>query len=239
MVDSSDLNADKHFFELSELAGMSLEELQTLWDSVPTEEQTYLVRVFEREADKRQVVEDIDESRMARHFLEQYQQTGFVPAGDVWLKVPLAVREQYKLPLVEDREEDDTGDEVSAAPKAAAGGLPKWLILLAVPFACLIIFAVMRMITGGNTSDEEMIAILPSETPSPTPTLTPTVTPTPLPPTATPFSLSGFDAAISSGERSNREYYPVQLQIFSEREMWQYPKIMECVVVSDWLKQHR
>jgi hypothetical protein len=54
-----DFNADTHFYELTELADLSLQELQALWDTVPSEEQAYLVRVFEREADKRQVVEDL------------------------------------------------------------------------------------------------------------------------------------------------------------------------------------
>ena len=49
----SDLNADTYFYELDELATLSLSNLQTLWESVPTEEQTYLVRIFEREASKR------------------------------------------------------------------------------------------------------------------------------------------------------------------------------------------
>ncbi|MCI0712733.1 MAG: hypothetical protein L0154_21435 [Chloroflexi bacterium] len=220
MVDVADLNADKNFFEVSELAVMSLEELQILWDSVPTEDQAYLVRVFEREADKRQVVEDLDECRMARHFLEQYQQMGFVPAADVWLKVPVAVREQYRLPFVDETAVDETTHgSNAAAPLAKKSGLPKWLLLLALPFACLVIFAVIRMATAGSRrSDEEAVSVLPSATPSPTATLTPTITPSPLPPTATPFSLSGFDDTIASGERASRDYYPVQLQVFPNRQ---------------------
>ena len=65
------LDAETHFFELQELADLSLTDLQAVWDSVSSEDQTYLVRVFEREANKRQIIEDIDESRMARYFLEQ------------------------------------------------------------------------------------------------------------------------------------------------------------------------
>jgi hypothetical protein len=91
------LNADEHFFEIEELAQLSLEQLQTLWESVPTEEQAYLMRVFEREAEKRHVVADLDEAKMTQHFLEQYRTLGFVPAGEVWVKIPPHAREQYKM----------------------------------------------------------------------------------------------------------------------------------------------
>lgn len=209
-----ELNADAQFFEVDELENLPLSDLQALWDSVPSEEQAYLARIFEREADKRQVVEDIDEARMAQYFLEQYRTIGFVPAGDVWVKVPAGIREQYKLPLNAMPDEEESSPET---PKPTAkGGLPKWIFLLAIPFLCLMIFAVIRVATGGNSSSRQA-AIVATETPSPTPTMTPTVTPTPLPPTATPFSLSGFDAAITSGNRASRTYYPVQLQIFSDR----------------------
>jgi hypothetical protein len=67
----------QHFYEVEELAQLSLAELQALWDNVQTEDQAYLVRVFEREASKRQIVEDLDESQMAHYFLQQYQTLGF------------------------------------------------------------------------------------------------------------------------------------------------------------------
>jgi hypothetical protein len=215
---SKEMNADTHFFELEELANLSLKDLQTLWDSVPTEEQAYLVRVFEREADKRQVGEDLDEARMAQYFLEQYREIGFVPAGDVWVKVPPAIREQYKLPLHLTPDEDGENPTPEAAKPSTKGGFPKWIFLLAIPFLCLVIFAVVRVATGGNQSDSRRSALVPTVTAIATATLTPTATQTPLPPTATPIALSGFDDAISAGNRASRDYYPVQLQVFSNRD---------------------
>ena len=239
-MNPKDFNADAHFYELSELTNLSLKELQTLWDTVPSEEQAYLVRVFEREADKRQVVEDLDEARMARYFLEQYEAIGFVPAGDVWVKVPPNIREQYKLPLVTvaDEAADAISGEVISNKKAPTRtGLPKWVFLMAVPFACLIIFAVIRVTTGASQSDASQETVLfPSETPSPTATLSPTPTATPLPPTATPFALSGFDDAIAAGDRTSREYYPVQLQVFPNRET--QPRVFivqeQAIGVAEW-----
>lgn len=235
-MNPKDVNADTHFFELSELENLSLQELQSLWDTVPTEEQAYLVRVFEREADKRQVVEDLDEARMAVYFLEQYREIGFVPAGDVWVKVPLSIREQYKLPLMTGSDEDV---DTTASPDAASAktGLPKWIFLLAVPFACLIIFAIIRVATGANSaSDSQEIVLEPSITPSPTATLSPTPTVTPLPPTATPFALSGFDDAITAGDRASREYYPVQLQVFANPET--LPRVFivqeQAIGIAEW-----
>jgi hypothetical protein len=239
-MNPKDFNADTHFYELTELADLSLQELQTLWDTVPSEEQAYLTRVFEREADKRQVVEDLDEARMARYFLEQYREIGFVPAGDVWVKVPVSIREQYKLPLVTvaDEEANASSGEITSNKKIPTKtGLPKWIFLMAVPFACLIIFAVIRVATGASQSDDSQeTAILPSDTPSPTATLSPTPTATPLPPTATPFALSGFDDAISAGNRASREYYPVQLQVFANRDT--LPRVFivqeQAIGVAEW-----
>jgi hypothetical protein len=201
----------RKFFELDELTQMSLTDLQSLWESVPTEDQAYLIRVFEREANKRQIIEDIDEARMAQYFLEQYQQIGFVPAGDVWLKIPTNMQEQYKRPLSTPIDDEDA----LKTPTSGTSTFPRWLLLLVVPFACLMIFTVMRMASGGANSDA--VALVATITPSPTPSATPTNTPTPPPATVTPFALSGFDDAIVSGQRASRRYYPVQLQIFPNR----------------------
>jgi hypothetical protein len=206
----------EHFFELEELAGLSLADLQTLWDSVATEDQSYLVRIFEREADKRQIVEDLDEARMARYFLDQYRELAFVPAGDVWVKVPPAMREQYKLPLREGvTAEAELDGGQPATPKKRS--FPKWIFWLAIPFVCMVIFLLVRLASGTGANPSRRVPT-PTVTPSPTATLTPTVTPTAVPPTATPFALAGFDAAITAGERANRDYYPVQLQIFPDRD---------------------
>jgi hypothetical protein len=212
-MDKLEFQADSIFFELPELTNLSLADLQKLWDSIPTEDQAYLSRVFEREADKRQVVEDIDEARMSQYFLEQYLKLGFVPSGDVWLKVPLTIREQYKLPLAEKLDAEEKTSSVHEKQPAKTQ-IPKWLLILAVPFACLMIFTLMRSLTG-NSDDANTSAILVTETPSPTASPTATVTSTALPPSPTPFGLTGFDDAIRSGSPSNRDYYPVQLQVFS------------------------
>jgi hypothetical protein len=197
------LDPHQHFYEVEELAQLSLAELQALWDNVQTEDQAYLVRVFEREASKRQIVEDLDESQMAHYFLQQYQTLGFVPAGDVWLKIPPDIREQYKHGVVDAPDENATASTTTS--------FPRWLMLLAIPFVCLMVFALMRMLGGG--SDSEGVTLLATNTPTSTATLSPTPTPTLLP-SLTPFALSGFDDAIAAGERANRRYYPVQLQIF-------------------------
>jgi hypothetical protein len=177
---------------------------------------------------------------MARYFLEQYWEIGFVPAGDVWVKVPVSIREQYKLPLVSVADETvDTGSRENTASKKTATktGIPKWIFLMAIPFACLIIFALIRVATGtSQAADSQETAILPSETPSLTATLSPTPTATPLPPTPTPFALSGFDDAITAGDRASREYYPVQLQVFANRDT--LPRVFivqeQAIGVAEW-----
>lgn len=193
------------YHELDDLARLSLPELQALWDSVPVEQQAYLTRVFEREASKRQIVEDLDEARMAHYFLTQYRTLGFVPAGEVWLKVPLPLREQYKKPIEKDPETDKTRPQRPILPL---------LLLLGVPFLCFLLFIGVRLASGGT----QRVA-RPTLTPSPSPTVTPspTLTPTLPVPSPTPFALTGFDSAIQAGSRSSKRYYPVQLQIFTTR----------------------
>jgi len=215
----NNLNADTHFYELDELASLPLSDLQMLWESVPTEEQTYLARIFEREASKRQIVEDADEAAMSRYFLEQYRDIALVPAGEVWLKVPPSVQQDYRGALVgSSGEEGESADAETPAPSGMFGGLPRWLLLLAVPMVCMFIFVGVNLLTGGN-DEFEGVVLVPTETPTPTITPTPTVTPTPFPPTATPFALSGFDDAITAGELPRRDYYPVQLQVFRDADM--------------------
>jgi hypothetical protein len=233
MTVPSPLDAGTHFFTLTELAALSLAELQTLWESVSVEEQAYLVRVFEREADKRQIVEDLDESRMARYFLEQYLHIGFVPAGDVWVKVPPAVREQYRQALVE-QEPTERAAPIGSQPKTPSSSL-RWIMLLAVPVICLVVFALMRVASGSGSRSTPRLSPTPTLTATVTPTPTPTATP--LPPTATPFALTGFDAAITAGERVSRDYYPVQLQIFADPNT--PPRVFivqqQAVQLADWV----
>jgi hypothetical protein len=232
-----ELNANLYYFEVTELDRMTLEQLQSLWESVPTEEQSYLVRVFERELNKRGVVEDLDEVRTAQYFLTQYQEIGFVPAGEVWVKVPPGVRDHFKLPLSTALDEQEQSEvETSNPVKSNSRLFPRWIVLLVIPFMCLLIFAVVRVATGANPPSRRTTAMVITPSPSPTVTATPTLTPTAIPPTATPFGLSGFDAAIISGERPDRDYYPVQLQVFTDRET--PPRIFivqqEEVGVAEW-----
>ncbi|MFZ4829041.1 MAG: hypothetical protein ACOYLB_16955, partial [Phototrophicaceae bacterium] len=200
------------FYELDELLSLSLTDLQTLWESVPTEEQTYLVKVFEREASKRQIVEDHEEAQLARYFIEQYHRVALVPAGEVWLKVPSDVQQGYREALFAPSE---SATDVSERPasRSTVGGIPRWFILLAIPMVCLFIWTGVNLLNGEDKPAPATV-LRPTFTPSPTVTPTPTRTPTPIPATATPFALSGFDQAIVAGERPRRDYYPVQLQVF-------------------------
>ena len=208
----TDLHADTHFYSLDALATLPLEDLQTLWESVPPEQQTALTQVFDREAARRQIADDADETALARYFLTQYHHLALVPAGGVWVKVPPAVREAYQAPLTTPPDAD-TPDAASDAPPATAGGLPRWLIGLAFPFLCLFVAAGAQLLGGPAETTPQTALVPPTETATASPT--PTLTPTQPPPTATPLALSGFDDAIAAGQRDNRDYYPVQLQVVS------------------------
>jgi hypothetical protein len=244
MTAKQDLDADKRYFSPDELATLALEQLETLWGSVPTEEQNQLTQAFEAEAGKRNIIEDAEEAQLASRLLAEYGRTGLVPAGDVFVKVPSHLRERYaNQALGSGQDESESSDSATVPAKKVASKLPfpPWLLLLAIPFACLVIFAVGRAALSGGSADaasagnrrptaRPTLTMTPSVTPSPRPTATP------VPPTATPFALGNFDDTIERGDTQDQSYFPVQLQVFPGGDLG--PRVFivqeQSVELADW-----
>lgn len=183
---------------------MSLEEVEQLWDMVPTEDRDYLLRRYRQLLKQNNISSDEQEIRLAEELLRRYQYEGLVPAGNQWVRINTTRRQQFRR-----------GETATAAITEDDNQTFSWTNLLIAGFGIfLLIFAVPRLL--GN--DEETVAVVAESTVTATPTATATLTPSPLPtitpiPTATPIALVESDQFISAGDGRNREFFPVQLQV--------------------------
>jgi hypothetical protein len=209
------MSNDFNYSSLAELLEMDITALEDCWEDVPTDDQTYLNNVLARELRKLGTVDDVGELRMIQRFIRQYQESGYVPAGNVWLRVPDHLREQFKS---DDAVEDDDDNQISRRHNRSQRdneGLPPWLawILLGLAFLAIPI-AFYFFFLRGDGYDESKIIIVDLPTMIATITSTPTPQPT-ITPTATPIALDNVDRSIGRGDRQDRTYFPVLLQISS------------------------
>lgn len=191
------------YYELADLDAMSLDEIEQIWDLVPTEDRDYLTRRYRKSVKAHGISSDEQEIQMADQYLHRYVYEGLVPAGDQWVKISASRRQQLKSGQTDLAEIDD--DDRAGFP---------WMNVAIVVFGLfLAIFVVSRMM-GGNS--EETILLEGTLTPTLTPTMTftpsatPTITPTP---TATPIALVESDSFIEAGDGRNRDWFPVQIQV--------------------------
>ena len=205
------MSNDFTYRSLADLLEMDIAELEACWEDVPTDDQTYLKNVLAKEVRKHGTMDDAGEVQIIRRFVKQYQEMGSVPANNVWLKVPPHMREQFKSDEVIE-EEPTTSRRYSRAGQDSEG-LPPWLalLLLGLAFLAIPIAFYFFFLRGGGDSSSEVIVDLSTApaTIAATPTPQPTTTPTP-----TPFALDNVDRSIGRGDRQDRTYYPVLLQVF-------------------------
>ncbi len=173
-----------------DLAGMSLEDLERLWELVPPQDQQALQAALQRACQKQEALDDAGELRVAQALLEQYRSAGLVPVGDAFLKVPPAMQEAFKQDEVEEAFESELVRQAK---------FPRWAVLLCVPVVFFVAFGFVRG-SGSQTEATLMPTVGSTATPSPTPT-------------ATPLALNASDQAIRAGQQSNRAYYPVRFQV--------------------------
>lgn len=194
------------WFPPSQLLSMSSEELQALYEFVPTERQQLYRDVYDdRLTDQGAKGSDEHEYAVASALMEQYDQTRLVPVGMRW-----AIPSTYVREAVESGSAFEI-PEAAFEKKAAAGDKPKpiMLVFLAIG-AVLILCMFMPMLSGGGSGGK------PSGTPgtkTPTPSRTPVNSPTP-----TPLALEDQDNIISAGDSSSSSSggsnsYPVNLSL--------------------------
>src|SRR5258708_6528544 len=168
------------YHSVEELQNLSVEELAALVDQLPTER----VRSYKLQYDRwlRQqgvattVGSDSLEKDILLDLLNQYGQSGLVPAGDTaWVKVP---------PLTQERARLNEGLPPAQGTTTAKRVNPAFVIGgLAVPLVCV----VMLLFSRGHKTDNPT-ALQGTRTPTRTPSATPANSPTP-----TPLALENQD----------------------------------------------
>ncbi|MBZ0283446.1 MAG: DUF4352 domain-containing protein [Anaerolineae bacterium] len=181
---------------------VSPDHLSAQWDTVPTERQDYYRRVYQREVRSAGAgTNDQAELDVLRRLITAYREQALVPVGTGWVTVPDRVRAAAKRgkPLHE------TDQDLIQTDQPRSSRLLGFLLL---PIAGLLLFFLFSLIQGGNNESDTLAALA---TPTETLTPTPEVSPTP-----TPLALEESDRVIRAGETSNRDYYPVLLQIYPQ-----------------------
>lgn len=182
------------FYTVDELQNLSLEELQALWELVPTSRQRAYRQAYEREVRNAGALgSDQLEQQVTAELLSRYKESALVPVGMRWARTPSRVQDAAR---------SDDGLVLPEESTTSATQKPSPMILIAgvVMAVVLIGFVLLR---GGNNSDG--VAELTSEV---EPTETPMVTPTP-----TPLALEAQDDIIEDGDDERTVAYPVSLQV--------------------------
>jgi hypothetical protein len=185
------------FHTIDELQALSLEELQALWELVPTERQRAYRTAYDREVRNAGAIgSDTLERQMAAELLKRYDESALVPVGLRWARTPLRVQEAAR--------ENDLPDMADNA-QVMASSKPSPKVLVAMGLLAVIFVGVLlpRLLGGGGSSGGEL-----EVTPEINPTPTPVVSPTP-----TPLALEAQDDVITGGDRERAVAYPVNLQV--------------------------
>ena len=187
------MSDELRFHSTDDLHQLSLEELQSLWELVPTERQRGYRSAYDREVRTAGAGgSDRLELELAEQLLARYQQTALVPVGARWVKAPTRVREaatrNSDLPMPENVIVSDG----KHSPAVWVGFVLGIVVLVVMVFRLL----------GGSPAPE--IALDLTETATPTPEISPT---------PTPLALEAQDNVITSGDRERAVAYPVNLQI--------------------------
>ena len=204
VIEAGDGTESFVYREIETLEGMTLEDVESVWDLVPTEDRDYLNKRYRRLVKGHKIGSDEQEMKFADEYLQRYRYEGLVPAGENWVKLSSAKRLEMKNGEtdVADFDEDDSG------------GL-SWTTIAVVGFGLFLFIFLGARILGGR-SDDSALAL--EETVTPTPTATATFTPSPIPsitptPTPTPIALVESDRFIEAGDGRNRTFFPVQFQV--------------------------
>lgn len=182
--------------DVETLQALSLEELQALWELVPTERQKAYRTAYDREVRNAGAIgSDNLERRVAAELLLRYVESALVPVGSRWARTPERVQNAA-------RENDlpELGDKTSQA--ASSKPSPKVMLGMGLVGVIFLMLMLMHLLGGGNSET------LPEMTLEATYTPTPEVSPTP-----TPLALEAQDDVITDGDSDRAVAYPVNLQV--------------------------
>ena len=181
------------YHTIDELEVLSVEELNILWELVPTERQRLYRATYEREVRGAGAAgSDLLELRVTEELLNRYVETALVPIGARWARTPGRVQEAARQ-----------DEHLSAPEDIVAINSPKPLrksaIVATVLGVCVLGFMILRLLGGAtNVSDTIATSITATSATSSTPTA---------------LALEEQDDVIQGGDRERETAYPVSLQM--------------------------
>ncbi len=190
------MTEQSRFYTIEELQNLNLQELQTLWELVPTDRQRAYRQAYEREVRNAGALgSDQLEQQVTAELLKRYEESALVPVGMRWAKTPSRVQDAAQKDeglILPDETTTSTVDKPSPI-----------VIIVGVAIAVALIgFFLLR---GASNNDGIAVAEL---TPEVEPTETPQMTATP-----TPLALEAQDNIIEGGDDERAIAYPVSLQV--------------------------
>ena len=185
------------YHTLDELQALSFEELQALWELVPTDRQKAYRAAYDREVRNAGAIgSDALERQVAAELLHRYDDSALVPVGSRWARTPIRVQAAAR--------ENDLPD-VSDDAQAATASKPSPKVLLVMGLLALVFVGVLLpRLLGGGSSNESELEVTAEVSPTPTPIVSPT---------PTPLALEAQDDVITGGDRERAVAYPVNLQV--------------------------
>lgn len=185
------------FYTVEELEKLSLEELQTLWELVPTDRQRAYRQAYEREVRNAGALgSDQMEQQVTAELLRRYEDTALVPVGSRWARTPNRVQEAAR---------NDEGLDIADDTVQSVSDKPSPIIMVALAIVALGLIGFFLLRGGGDNESAVEIAEMTAEAEI---TGTPIVTPTP-----TPLALEAQDDIIEDGDDERTIAYPVSLQV--------------------------
>ena len=181
------------YYTVSELKTLSLDELRSLWELVPTDRQRAYRQAYEREV-KTAGAEgsDAKERRVTHELLKRYVEAALVPVGMRWARAPGRVQDAARK-----GEQIDAPENGTAAKNGKAS--PK--IVLGLASAALMMVALL-LIRGGGTANGVQATKTVNTTLTPLTDFTPT-----------PLALEAQDEVIQGGDAARAAMYPINLQV--------------------------
>lgn len=191
------VNEQLRFYGLDELRGLSLAELQALWELVPTDRQKAYRAAYDREVRNAGAIgSDALEARVAATLLDRYADSAIVPIGTRWARTPQRVQATAR-------------ENAALDGERSAETVRKPSPVLVIAFVGLVLLFAALLLLRPRAND----AVIPAVTATPSPTPTVAISPTP-----TPLALEAQDDVITGGDAERAQAYPVNLQIRTHKE---------------------
>jgi hypothetical protein len=112
------------YHSVEELERLSLEELQALWELVPTDRQKAYRAAYDREVRNAGAIgSDQLEGRVAAELLNRYRESALVPVGSRWARTPQRVQEAAQENELPETGEGSNHCHDGQALTAVGGGL--------------------------------------------------------------------------------------------------------------------